>query len=192
MNRKFLLFGGEGGGLGNFLIFFPAAYYFAALTGREIIIVRNTFTFLPFRSYLEYIFSFFLSFSFIYIFQILYYLWSPACFQVDNSLLGEVCKVILCGYPFLSTMSEAYPEYFTEENMNKVRGVKTFEFRDHLEGRKSLETPILRGDGFKYNSDWWSGVEGANECVQRLTGCKEIGDVACGNHTSFLSLFYHI
>ena len=108
-----------------------------------------------------------------------------AGFQVDNSLLGEVCKVILCGYPFLSTMSEAYPEYFTEENTNKVRGVKTFEFRDHLEGRKSLESPILRGDGYKYNSDWWSGVEGANECVQRLTGCKEIGDVACGNYTLF-------
>ena len=34
LHRKFLLFGGEGGGLGNFLIFFPTAYYFAALTGR--------------------------------------------------------------------------------------------------------------------------------------------------------------
>ncbi len=33
-NRKFLMITGHGGGIGNFLIFFPAAYYFAALTGR--------------------------------------------------------------------------------------------------------------------------------------------------------------
>lgn len=33
-NKKFLLIAGAGAGMGNFLIFFPAAYYFAALTGR--------------------------------------------------------------------------------------------------------------------------------------------------------------
>jgi hypothetical protein len=33
-NRKFLMITGHGGGIGNFLIFFPAAYFFAALTGR--------------------------------------------------------------------------------------------------------------------------------------------------------------
>ena len=39
LHRKFILFGGEGGGLGNLLIFFPSVFYFAALTGREIVIV---------------------------------------------------------------------------------------------------------------------------------------------------------
>ena len=90
LHRKFLLFGGEGGGLGNFLIFFPSGYYFAALTGREIVII-------------------------------------------DHSLLGEVCKIVLCGYPFLSTMTEAYPEYFNEENMRKLRGVKAMDFRVFFE-----------------------------------------------------------
>jgi hypothetical protein len=33
-DKKFLLIAGEGGGIGNFLVFFPAAYYFAALSGR--------------------------------------------------------------------------------------------------------------------------------------------------------------
>lgn len=32
--RKFLVLSGGGAGIGNFLIFYPAAYYFAALTGR--------------------------------------------------------------------------------------------------------------------------------------------------------------
>jgi hypothetical protein len=33
-DKKFLMIHGEGGGIGNFLVFFPAAYYFAALSGR--------------------------------------------------------------------------------------------------------------------------------------------------------------
>ncbi len=32
--RKFLVISGGGAGIGNFLIFYVAAYYFAALTGR--------------------------------------------------------------------------------------------------------------------------------------------------------------
>jgi hypothetical protein len=34
LNRKFLVLSGLGGGLGNYLSFYPAAYYFAAVTGR--------------------------------------------------------------------------------------------------------------------------------------------------------------
>lgn len=34
--RKFLVINGLGGGIGNYLIFYPAAFYFAALTGRVI------------------------------------------------------------------------------------------------------------------------------------------------------------
>lgn len=40
--RKFLVIGGVGAGIGNFLIFFPAAYYFAALTGREILVADDS------------------------------------------------------------------------------------------------------------------------------------------------------
>ncbi|RYH18878.1 hypothetical protein EON65_26785, partial [archaeon] len=36
--RSFLLIAGNGGGIGNFLVFFPSAYYFAMLTGRDILI----------------------------------------------------------------------------------------------------------------------------------------------------------
>ena len=40
-NRKFILFGADGSqgaGIGNLLIFFPAVYYFAAFSGRDIIL----------------------------------------------------------------------------------------------------------------------------------------------------------
>jgi hypothetical protein len=39
-SRKFLVLSGLGGGIGNYLSFYSAAFYFAALTGR----VRNTMT----------------------------------------------------------------------------------------------------------------------------------------------------
>ena len=32
--RKFMVLSGIGGGIGNYLDFYPSAYYFAALTGR--------------------------------------------------------------------------------------------------------------------------------------------------------------
>lgn len=44
--KKFILISGAGAGIGNFLVFFPAAYYFAALTGRVsvyLIIACNMF-----------------------------------------------------------------------------------------------------------------------------------------------------
>jgi len=41
-NRKFLLISGHGGGIGNYLIFYPAAFYFAAITGRDILITDGS------------------------------------------------------------------------------------------------------------------------------------------------------
>ena len=32
----------EGAGIGNFLIFYPAAYFFAAMTGRDILIIDDS------------------------------------------------------------------------------------------------------------------------------------------------------
>lgn len=40
--RKFLMMGGVGAGIGNFLIFYPAAFWFAAFTGRDILIMDGS------------------------------------------------------------------------------------------------------------------------------------------------------
>jgi hypothetical protein len=41
-DKKFLMIAGIGSGVGNYLVFFPAAYYFAALTGRVSVFVFNS------------------------------------------------------------------------------------------------------------------------------------------------------
>lgn len=42
--KKFVMITGSGAGMGNFLVFFPSAYYFAVLTGRvsnvDVIVLR--------------------------------------------------------------------------------------------------------------------------------------------------------
>lgn len=43
-DRKFLILSGRGGGIGNYLVFYPAAYYFAALTGRVSTAIVRSFT----------------------------------------------------------------------------------------------------------------------------------------------------
>lgn len=45
VDRKFMVLGAEntgGGGIGNLLIFYPAAFYYAAITGRDIMITDNS------------------------------------------------------------------------------------------------------------------------------------------------------
>ena len=73
------------------MIFFPAAYYFAALTGRDLLIF-------------------------------------------DNSMVGEFCKIVTCGFPMVSEMAVAFPELLGKDQMLKMKSVKVFDFRKHMEG----------------------------------------------------------
>ena len=114
--RKFILFGCEecnGAGFGNQMIFFPAVYYFAALTGRDLLIF-------------------------------------------DNSMVGEFCKIITCGFPMVKEMSVAFPEFLSPEKLSAMKSVKVFDFRKHMSGERSLdEYPLIRGDGYMPASEWW-------------------------------------
>ena len=97
--RKFLLFGCEectGAGFGNQMILFPSAYYFAALTGRDLLIF-------------------------------------------DNSVIGEFCKHIECGFPMVSKMSVAYPELLGKKQLENMKSAKVYDFRKHMDGSKLLE-----------------------------------------------------
>ena len=68
--RKYLLVGGAGAGIGNFLVFFPAAYYFGVFTGRDLLVI-------------------------------------------DDSLIGELCSVLQCGFPKYNGVAAAYPGLLT-------------------------------------------------------------------------------
>lgn len=47
-DRKFLILAGKGNGLGNYLLYYPGVYYFAALTGRvSQLLYLQSFLFYP-------------------------------------------------------------------------------------------------------------------------------------------------
>ena len=129
--HKYLLITGGGAGIGNFLIFYPSAYYFAMLTGRDILIM-------------------------------------------DDSLIGEMCKLLRCGFPLLSEISAAYPHLRNEV----ILGAKTANFGEHLRGDVDYVETLVRADGSKLMSGWYSGFENATKCITRVTGCQD-EDIFC-------------
>lgn len=134
----------EGAGLGNLLIFFPAAYYFAAFTERDIIIS-------------------------------------------DNSIIGEVCKLIHCGFPFVSEMAAAFPAILKDNKVQNAISVKAMDFREHLEGKKVISEPVVRAVGYMPNSDWWAYYNTTAHCVMKITGCI-LGDIGCADRHAFQRL----
>ena len=90
LNRKWIALGlvEEGTGLGNLLLFFPSAYYFAAFTSREIVLLDT---------------------SNIGLFcQVRHCFRDPASYHTLTSSLC-VWQVIRCGFPLVSEARGVYP-----------------------------------------------------------------------------------
>ena len=146
-DRRFLIIGSDsavGAGMGNILIFFPAAYYFAMFTGRDIIIA-------------------------------------------DKSVVGEMYRVITCGFPLVSEMAMAYPGILTKENLANAPSVRRGDFITHMEGSKPINDLVVRAGGFMPSGDWWVYFVQCVECVTKVTGC-ETGDVSCSERHAFQRL----
>jgi hypothetical protein len=111
-DKKFLVVAGKGAGIGNGLIFFPSQYYFAALTGREILIQ-------------------------------------------DDSLIGEMCTALHCGFPHYNQIATVFPAILNQEKLNHVRGLKVTDMRGYMEGWQVVEDQLVRGDGFMEASGWY-------------------------------------
>ena len=141
-SRGALLVGGKGAGIGNFLGFYPAAYYFALLTGRLL-------------------------------------------FVLDDSLMGEMCAVVTCGFPKYSDMTKAFPRYF---DSNKLAYKKAWDFRLHLDRSAPLEVfPVIVATGYKPTPGWYAGVAHAGECIRNITGCRP-DDFVCHDRYAFRKL----
>ena len=148
--RKYLLVGGAGAGIGNFLIFFPAAYYFGVFTGRDLLVI-------------------------------------------DDSLIGELCSVLQCGFPKYNGVAAAYPGLLTatayrtmghakvcnsqpnflsnplsnshtnphtNSHTNtlvsyNVFHAKAYDFHRFIAGQVQYEQSIVQADGYKYMSGWY-------------------------------------
>ena len=147
LDRRFLIVGSDdsvGAGLGNLLIFFPAAYYFAAVTGRDIIIS-------------------------------------------DRSTIGEMCRVVKCGFPLVSEMALAFPGILTEESVKNAKEVKKMDMIRHVEGGQSIDDLVVRAWGYKPETDWWVYFNQTVECVTKITQC-EIADITCADRHAFQRL----
>ena len=133
--RKYLLIGGHDDpskGLGNLLSAYPAAYYYAMFTGRDIAIQRN-------------------------------------------SMIGEMCSVVVCGFPFIDELALAYPDVFTSDiYQSEILSYRNFHstIRDEIIGNKT----VVRETGYTLKSDWWALEKVLADCVSRITGCF-LGDV---------------
>jgi hypothetical protein len=120
------------------------AYYFAAFTGRDIIIY-------------------------------------------DNSIIGEMCKIIVCGFPFASEIALAFPQYFNQNQLNHVEEVKVNDMRKYMDGYKVIDSRIIRGSGYQAASDWWVYYNTTVHCVHKITGC-DLGDVGCSDRHAYQRL----
>ena len=133
-SRRFLLIGGGGAGMGNFLIFYPTAYYFALFTGRDILVI-------------------------------------------DDSLIGEMCSTLQCGYPMYSHMQAAFPKIL-HTSPDKVKNVRVWDMLRYFNGEVALDEPVLQSIGSKLQSGWYLAFNYTKACAARLTGCHP-DDVMC-------------
>ncbi len=146
-HRSFLVIGSEdsgGAGIGNLLIFFPAAFYFAAITGRDIIIT-------------------------------------------DNSVLGEMCKIIHCGFPFVNQLKEAFPHILNTSSLQTAETLRFGDFLKYMEGSRDVSHPVIRAGGYQSKSDWWVWFNTTVQCISKLTGC-DLGDVMCAERHAYQRL----
>ena len=152
--RRFVLFGSpepeQGAGIGNLLIYFPALYYFAAFTGRDIIIS-------------------------------------------DKSIIGEMCRIITCGFPFASEMALAFPAILGKGDpyslKKSVEMLGVTDFIRYMEGTRKLRSNgnVIYAFGYKSESAWWQYFNTTVHCVSKLTGC-DLGDVSCADRHAFQRL----
>ena len=133
--RKYLLVGGAGAGIGNFLVFFPAAYYFGVFTGRDLLVI-------------------------------------------DDSLIGELCSVLQCGFPKYNGVAAAYPGLLTPSAYRAMGHAKAYDFHRFIAGQVQYDQSIVQADGYKYMSGWYMDRPHTESCAAVISGCHG-RDVGC-------------
>ncbi|KAJ1398880.1 hypothetical protein B484DRAFT_438313, partial [Ochromonadaceae sp. CCMP2298] len=96
----------------------------------------------------------------------------------DDSLLGEMCHALHCGFPHYDQIARAFPTILDHQKLAKIRGVKVHDMHRYFNGEVKMDEQLLRGDGFMEMSGWYGDYPEAAKCVQRITGCKS-GDFSC-------------
>ena len=133
-----------GAGLGNYLIYYPATYVYAALSGRSIVIQ-------------------------------------------DEGHINSLCKFITCGFPLYSQVQAAFPQILSQTNLQNSRNIVAADMKSEFDGGIKVENVIVYAPDYWWKSNWWLGLNGTAECIQRITGC-DLGDVSCAEAYAFAAL----
>jgi hypothetical protein len=96
---------------------------------------------------------------------------------LDNSLIGEMCSIIHCGFPLYSEAAVAYPMVLPRDG-NSVRTVKAGDFSSHVWRASLIEDRVVIASGYQYKSGWYGDNEFAHQCIDKLTGCPS-NDGSC-------------
>lgn len=109
----------------------------------------------------------------------------------DNSLLGQFCRTIHCGFPLISQMRLEQPELFSDYNIYHLRIVSAKDFRSIFDGRQPLheEEILLTTTGIDAKSEWWMYFNQLMLCAARVSGCV-VGDITCAERHAFQSLVH--
>jgi len=132
----------QGHGFGNSLVPFPAAYYFAAFTGREILVY-------------------------------------------DNSPLGFICSMIVCGFRSTSSLSQNSSNW--NDHVQSALDLNYIDFQNHMEEKINITSPFVADYSLTPKSDWWAWYPQARECVKKISGCI-IGDIMCSERFALQTL----
>jgi hypothetical protein len=130
----------SGGGIGNSIVFFPNAFIFAALTGRDILIG-------------------------------------------DHSALTELCTVLTCGYPRVSTIAKSLPEN-QARTFPIAKAIKVYDMGEYFRGDMLIDSDHVHVDGYlPHLTPWYlylnNNTKAAVDCLAKITGCARGNDISC-------------
>lgn len=86
-----------------------------------------------------------------------------------------------------SELSLAFPKLLPKQAFDNVEDIKHADFFSYMEGKKDINSAIVRGWGYKSASDWWVYYNHTAHCVKKITGC-DLGDIACSDRHAYQRL----
>jgi hypothetical protein len=104
----------------------------------------------------------------------------------DRSHLGNWCRALNCGFPFLSEVEKVHPAL---KNINKVRGFGIQPLSEALTKNVTIDDVTMCIHGISAVSSGWfqASTPETIECISSITGCAH-KDVGCVERFAFQRL----
>lgn len=119
----------------------------------------------------------------------------------DHSGIGQMCRIINCGYPHVEEMSKVYPQYLSANAIRGARSITGGDLYKLYNGvtdkngvTKSVhddwsDLKVVTNSGYQAHvSGWWTQNETLALCIAKVTGCQRLYDNACAERYALQSL----